>query len=128
MAPGSGCQLNSGRVSEMDSPKGPNRANPVLAPGASEWGGARLRDPVASVGSCNGGVARVSDAAGAGSAAGEAGAGRAAGATDVLDPADATGDCATGTAAEVLLSHGLPRSHQKIAAPAITTIVATDTT
>src|SRR5258707_15002904 len=100
MAPGSGCQLNSGRVSEMASPKGPNRANPVLATGASEFGGARPRNSVASVGSCNcelatageGGAVRVSAAAGAAVAVREAGAG---GATDAPDAAHATGEWRT---------------------------------
>ena len=75
MAPGSGCQLNSGRVSEMASPKGPSRANPVLVPGAADVS----RGCVLAAAS-EGGAARLGAATGAG------------GATDALDPADATGD------------------------------------
>ena len=85
MAPGSGCQLNSGRVSEMASPKGPSRANLVLAPGAPEWGSSATRVSRGCVlaAASEGGAARLGAAAGAG------GAVRAAGAADAPDPADA---------------------------------------
>ena len=51
-APGSGCQLNSGRVSEVGPPRGPSRANPAFAWESTDFapgGGAVLEAGVEAV-------------------------------------------------------------------------------
>src|SRR5581483_5125320 len=119
-APGSGCQLNCGRVSAMASPSGPNRANPVLAPDPTE-GEACPRDRLTSVSSScwmMAGVATSARAAGLlASRASRVG---------MLDAGGAVSDCATDTAGVALLARGFVCPHQRAVATAAARTVATE--
>src|ERR1700722_17937089 len=96
MAPGSGCQLNCGRVSEVGSPKGPNRENPVLAAGGVAARCASRDCKLAVVGA--GGAARAGDDVGMTNAFGAGGRTDAVSVGDVAGAADGAGaDDAPGT-------------------------------
>src|SRR5580704_12594591 len=96
MAPGSDCQLNCGRVSEVASPKGPNRENPVLAAGGVAARCASRDCKLAVVGA--GGVERAGDEVGMTNAFGAAGSADAVSVGDVAGAADVAGaDDAAGT-------------------------------
>src|SRR5580692_9244659 len=122
MAPGSGCQLNRGRVSGVASPKGPNRENPVLATGAG--GAASAGNVAGATGRAD--AASVCDVAGAADGAGVAGAGDAGGTASATGSAGTAAARATSAVVDVLRAGKLPCLHQTVVATPATRIAVTE--
>ncbi len=144
-APASGCQLNSGRASEVASPSGPRSANLALESGAPPRLGAcdaSATGEVRAVGDTDAmltlrapgdveapvrvnppGELGIADAVNAAVVIGE---------PDTCEPDTwapgtcATGTCATDTAAALPLARGFSWPHHTTVEPTATTMMATD--
>src|ERR1051325_6549656 len=100
IAPGRGCQLNSGRLSEVVSPMGASSANPLLASGV-------LGEGAEGSGGTAAAATRVS-------------------LVWMLGAVTATGGCATDVATEVLSVRGFSYLNQRAAETAATKMAAID--